>query len=883
MPINHDIYKKPFWQLPISELYAQLQTSERGLTDAEAKHRLATFGPNTIDSGTRTSRLAIFGRQFTSPLIFILLIAGGLTLIVGDFHDAAFIIGAALVNAALGYYQESKAEEALEHLKSYITKRIRVIRDGVEREIDTDYLVPGDIIHMTQGDRVPADARLIHVNDIDVDQSILTGESLPAHKNNREAPERAPLADQQCMLFGGTSVVQGFGTAVVTATDKHTQLGKIAELVRKPNSERTPLQKALADFSLRATGIILGIAALLFLFAKTEGIATIDAFLISVAVLVAAIPEGLPIVITVILAIGAQRLAKRKGVLRQLSAAETLGSTSVILTDKTGTLTQAKMSLSNIRIFEADPTVKDTVSQEEFLLHTALLNADVVVENPADHHQQWRLLGKPVEVALVKAAGERSIHFPTLKEGKEALHILPFNSLNKFSASLYKMPSSWFNHRFQKKEPYVLSILGAPEMLLTFSDLNESERQKILDEVKIMADSGERVVGVAVKEVDTIEGFHLKDHTHLHGLRFLGTLSLRDPLRPGVKAALHEVERAGIRVVIVTGDHAGTASAIARELGMTVTAANIIDGVALDDMDQQELETQLAQLKIVSRVSPEGKVKIVKAFQTQGHIVAMNGDGVNDAPALKQANIGVAMGTGSDVSQDVADLVLLDDNFETIVAAVTEGRRILSNIRKAIVYLTSTLLNEVFLIVGSLIVGIPIPINALQILWINFFTDSFPGIALAFDKGIDVARAPKNGDRSIMTTEMKFLIVINGVISSILLYAAYDVLLRLGFDAALVRTFIFAALGTYSLFVVLAIRSLKRTIFSYNPFSNNYLTASILFGLALTFGAVYIPLLQKYFDTVPLPPLWVAGVFVFGFANLLLIELTKIAFQRDAD
>lgn len=882
MAISHEIYKKPFWMLPLSEIYSSLQTSERGISDAEAKHRLSIFGPNTIDDGAHASKWAIFGRQFTSPLIFILLIAGGLTIFVGDFNDAAFIIGAALVNAALGYYQEAKAEEALEHLKSYITKRIRVIRDGVEREIDTDYLVPGDIIHVTQGDRVPADARLIHVNDLDVDQSILTGESLPVHKSNREAPEKSAVADQTCMIFGGTSVVQGFGTAVVTATDKHTQLGKIAELVRKPKKELTPLQQALADFSLRATGVILSIAAFLFLFARMEGIPTIDAFLIAVAVLVAAIPEGLPIVITVILAIGAQRLAKRKGVLRQLSAAETLGSTSIILTDKTGTLTQAKMSLSSIHIFEADPTIKDTISQEEFLLHTALLNADVVVENPADHHHKWRLLGKPVEVALVKAAGERNIHFPTLKEGKEALHILPFNSLNKFSASLYKMPSTWFRHRFKKDEPYVLSSLGAPEMLLALSDLSSEEKASILEHVKAMANSGERVVGVAVKEVDSIDGFHLKDNSHLHGLRFLGTLSLRDPLRPGVKESLHEVEQAGIRVVIVTGDHAGTATAIARELGMSINAMNIIDGVELDAMDEAELRARLTHLKIVSRVSPEGKVKVVKAFQAHGHIVAMNGDGINDAPALKQANIGVAMGTGSDVGQDVADLILLDDNFKTIVAAVTEGRRILSNIRKAIIYMTSTILDAVLLIGGSIIVGLPMPVNPLQILWINFFTGSFPGIALAFEETADTAQR-SSVPHGIFTAEMRFLIFVNGVISSILLFVAYDVLLRMQFDPALVRTFIFASLGTYSLFVVLAIRSLKRTIFSFNPFSNNYLTASILIGFGLTFAAVYVPFLQRYFETVSLPPLWLAGVFAFGFANLLLIELTKIAFHKESD
>lgn len=880
MNTDREIYKKPFWMLSLSQVYLHLQTSERGLTNHEAKRRLAIFGRNSLESKVKNTKFVIFIRQFKNPFIFILILAGALTLVLKDFNDAGFILLAALVNAVLGYYQEQKAEAALEHLKTYITKRVRVIREGTEREIDTEELVPGDVIRILQGDRVPADARLLHANDLDVDQSILTGESLSVHKTNHEAPERAPIADQHCMVFSGTSVVQGFGTAVVTATDQATQLGKIATLVSRPGEDRTPLQKALGDFSLRIGGFIVAVATILFFTAYVEGIPLLDSFLIAVAVLVAAVPEGLPIVITVILSVGVQRLAKRNGVVRRLAAAETLGSTSIILTDKTGTLTQAKMTLSGVHIFEPDPTVKDTVSQEEFLLHTALLNVDVAIENPKDHHNDWRLLGKPLEVALVKAAAERNIRLPSVKEDKEALHILPFNSLNKFSASLYKIPTSWFRDRFRHKEPYVLSVLGAPEMLLQLSDLNTEERQSILDEIKKMADAGERVVGVGVKEIASIDGFHFHDQTNLKGMRFLGTISMRDPLRPGVRDSLASVEKAGIRVIIVTGDHAGTATAVARELGITVTPSEILDGQVLDELSEKELLKHLPTLKIVSRVSPEGKLKIVKAFQAQGEIVAMNGDGINDAPALKQANIGIAMGTGTDVSQDVAELVLLDDNFETIVAAVTEGRRMLSNIRKAIVYLSSTLLNEVFLIGGALIVGLPIPINPLQILWINFFTDSFPGIALAFDDSIDVDRKARPSSTNLLTGEMKFLMVVNGIISSVLLYATYDILLRLDFDPALVRSFIFAALGTYSLFVVLSIRSLKHTIFSYNPFANRYLTLSIIIGIGLTLAAMYIPFFQRFFDTVPLPPLWLLAVLGYGVFNMLLIELTKAIFHH---
>jgi len=883
MPLNRDIYKKQFWTLPLEEVFKHLETSERGVSEIEVQKRIAFFGLNTIEERKPLNRMKIFVRQFKSPLIFILLIAGSITLVMSDLKDAIFIFLAAFVNAGLGYYQEQKAETALEHLRSYVTKRARVIRGGAEQEIDAKELVPGDVVHLTQGDRIPADARLIHVNDLDVNQSMLTGESLPVHKNNREVSEHAPLADRHCMVFGGTTVVQGFGTAVITATDAYTELGQIAKLVNKPQENKTPLQRALSDFAGRATGFIIALAVILFFVASFNGISTVDSFLIAVAVLVASIPEGLPIVITVILAIGVQRLAKRKGIVRQLSAAETLGSTSVILTDKTGTLTQAKMSLDHLRIFEREPAIKESISQEEFLLHTALLNVDVLIENPTDAHSEWRVLGKPLEVALVKGAAEKNIHFPSIKEGKEAMHILPFNSLNKFSASVYKMPPTWFNARFKNKEPYVLSLMGAPEMLLKLSDVGKEEAEQILAEIKMMANNGERVVAVAVKEVEEVTNFHFKDHSYLKGLRFLGTLSLRDPLRPNVAKAMQTVESSGIQVVIVTGDHEGTAAAIGRELGMRIEPQNIIDGVVLDEMPDEELAARLDTLKIVSRVSPQGKMKIVKAFQARGDIVAMNGDGINDAPALKQANIGIAMGSGTDVSKDVAELILLDDNFETIVAAVTEGRRILGNIRKAIIYMTSTILDGIILIGGSLVIGLPMPINPLQILWINFFTGSFPGIALAFEKSLDVTHAPQRNKAGIFNNEMRFLILVNGTISSLLLYTAYDVLLRFGFDLELVRSFIYATLGTYSLFMVLSIRSLRKSIFSYNPFTNWALNFSILFGVGLIFSVLYVPFLQNLFKTVALPPLWVLGVFGYGVFNIMLIELTKMIFHKEGN
>lgn len=871
----------PFWALPKDKVFEHLKTSEAGLTENEAKQRLAIYGPNELEKGQPTTRLQILLRQFKSPLIFILLIAGGITIFLGDITDAVFILLAAGVNAVLGYYQENKAEEALAHLATYITKRVRVTREGTEREIDTRELVPGDIVYLVQGDRVPADARIIHENELQIDQALLTGESLPANKSNREVGEKSVIADQTSMAFSGTMVLAGFGHAVVTATDENTQLGKIAKLVAKPKNEKTPLQKALNDFTLKAFGFIFAFTVAVFFIAQAQNFSTLDAFLISVAILVAAVPEALPIVMTVILAIGSERLAKRNGVVRRLAAAETLGSTSVIMTDKTGTLTEAKMTLSGVRIFEPETDITNKVSQKNFLMHAALLNINVALENPQEPESAWRFIGKPLEIALAKAAAASGIHFPTVKEGKEAVHILPFNSLNKFAASVYKVPSSWFKERFKNNEPHVLSLLGAPDILLKFCDISESESARILTEIKTMADEGNRVIGVAVKEVENIADFHLKDHTHLKKLRFIGTLSFKDPIRPGVPAAVKQMQQAGIRIIIVTGDLAGTARAIAREIGINAQASEIINGIEMDEMTDLELQRRLANVKIVSRVSPEGKHRLVQALQKIGETVAMNGDGINDAPALRAADIAVAMGSGTDVSKDVSDLVLLDDNFETIVEAIKEGRRILDNIRKAIIYLTSTILNEIFLIGGSLIMGLPMPLSALQILWVNFFTDSFPGVALAFEEKIDSMKtSPTVIKKSLFTGEMRFMIGVNGFISSLLLFLLYGWLLTRNYDEAMVKTFIFGAFGTYSLFLIFAVRSLRTSIFRFNPFSNTYLNFSVLFGFVLMLASIYIEPMQRLFHTVALPWPWLIGVVAFGFINLLLIELTKFLFNR---
>lgn len=876
MALTTDMLAKKFWALTASETLTTLETGEDGLPSDEVKNRLGIFGPNTIPTQPPLGRLTIFLRQFKNPLIFILLIAAGITVALQDYHDAGFILAAALINATLGFYQENKAERALADLKTYVTQRVRVRRDGEDKEIESYELVPGDIIHLLQGVRVPADARLIYASDLLIDQALLTGESMPVEKSIKPDAEGATVADRESMIFGGTTITSGIGEAVVTATDAHTELGKIAKMVSVGARETTPLQESISRFSIGASAFFLVLSAAMFFIARSSGVPMLEAFLISVAVLVAAVPEGLPIVMTVILAIGVQRLAGKNGVVRRLSAAETLGSTSVILTDKTGTLTQAKMSLETIRSYGA------SVEATEFMLYVALLNADVVIENPHDDVAAWRIIGRPIDIAVVRASAERGLIAADLKEGRRALHILPFNSKNKFAATVHPV-SARFSGQMSGKDAHLLSLFGAPEAILKFANYSDAERVAILAEVQKRAEAGERVVGVAYKEIENVSDFSIKEHRHLNGATFLGFLGFKDPLRPTVKDAMTKVMEAGIRVVIVTGDHIGTAVAVAKELGMDVSHPQaVLEGAELDAMSDDDLFLRVKSIRVVSRVSPEGKMRIVKAFRKHGEIVAMNGDGINDAPALREADIGVAMGTGTDVAKDVADLVLLDDNFETIVAAVHEGHRILENIRKAIVYLFSTIFNEIFLIGGALLMGMVMPLNALQILWVNFFTDSFPGISLAFEDKIDVLKdRPAHGRQGIFTTPMRIFLLVNSLLSSALLVLMYVLLLDRGFDPQLVRTFIFGAFGVYSLFLIFAVRSLRRSIFHYNPFSNPSLLLSVSIGFACMMAAIYVPFLQRLFDTVALPAVWLWAVIGFGVASILLLEMTKVLlYQR---
>lgn len=865
MPITRDILQRSFWALPIGEVLDIFETTRGGLSEEDAKDRRQIFGRNELPRKMRLSAIKIFFGQFKSPLLILLLIASGITLFLKDWKDASVILAAVAANIILGFYQENKAETALSHLKTYIIERTRVFRDGHEIEVDAAELVPGDIVHLAQGNRVPADCRLIYINDFVVDEAILTGESLPVAKTTEPSSFKAVLADRKSMAFSGTLVVQGFANAVVCGTGPASELGRIASFVAIGEKETTPLQKAILTFSLRTSALLLALTIAVFFIGVYSGRPITEMFLIAVAIAVAAVPEGLPVALTVILAIGVQRLAKRNGVVRKLLAAETLGNTSVILTDKTGTLTEAKMELSKIISF-------DPQYSEEEILKLAILNTDVVIENVREHYSKWRVIGRPLEASVVKAAARVGILINEVKRKNESLDYLPFTSRNKYSASLL---------RGVDESELVLNVFGAPEILLKHSDLADNEKSKLIKEVEKMAASGERVLGLAVKKINSQKEFSLRDKANFQNVHFIGTISFRDPVRLGAKEAIQKVRQAGIRTVIVTGDHRGTAESVAEEIGLHADRDEVIDGEELESMSDIELKNKLAIVKIVSRVSPEGKLRIAKMFKEMGEVVAMTGDGINDAASLKEADIGVAMGSGTDVAKDVSDLVLLDDNFATIVAAVEEGRRILENIRKVIVYLTTSLFGELILIGGALLAGLALPLTAIQILFVNFVADTFPALALAFENHQDyLMHRRKKKTASLFDKEMAFLTLLVGLPTSALFIIFYIYLIGAGFDAAIVKTAIFAAFAVSSLFVIFSIRSLRRPIFTFNPLSNPLLAGGVVVGLGLILLAVYQPAFQDILGTVALPPVWLAGVALVGFINLFAIEIGKLISRR---
>ncbi|MCA9354520.1 MAG: HAD-IC family P-type ATPase, partial [Candidatus Kaiserbacteria bacterium] len=710
------------WSDDADQLATTLQTDlHKGLTEEEASKRLSEAGENVFESRKKKGPAQIFFQQFASPLIIILCIAVLITAALQEWLDTIIIAFAVLVNAVLGFVQEFKAEKAIDSLKSYITHRTLVIRGGKETEVDPRFIVPGDILHIARGARITADARIIKEINFTSDEAILTGESLPVEKDVATLSETAALPERKNMVFAGTLNIDGSAYAVVTATGYDTEIGKLAQLVDETDSEHTPLQKALSKLTWAIIIFTALAVAALFMIGIWQGRGMEEMLFISIAVFVGSVPEALPIGLTSILAIGVTRIAKKKGVMRNLTAAETLGSTTLIITDKTGTLTQADMQLIDIdtkdQLLAADFTPSDHKdsfnSLQKEILTLARCASDVVVENPEDTYTDWVMNGSDLETNIVRAAAHHGIT-QTAEDRTEIQIRIPFSSKYKFS--VIRIPAQYLPaHLSAFEDPHV--VMGAPDILLDRSYLSHEERTQLQHAIDEHSRYGRRVLGVGLltshAEPAAISIDHVQD------ISFLGVLSFHDPIRPEVPQALERIHGYGTKVIMATGDLPGTALAIAKDLGWKATESNVLTGTQLQQLSDEDLLQILDRIIIYARVTPKDKLRITKLHQSRGAVVAMTGDGVNDSPSLKAANIGIAVGSGSDVAKSVADLILLDDNFKTIVATIEEGKQILANIKKMFVYLMSNALDELILIGGAILASVALPLSAIQIIWVN--------------------------------------------------------------------------------------------------------------------------------------------------------------------
>ncbi len=856
------------WALSKDEVLKILETSHAGLTDKEVNDRLLQYGNNTFHTTEKLNAFYIFLKQFTSPLIFLLIGASVLTGILGKWLDTGVIIFAILLNVVLGFFHEYRAENTLAKLTTYIKDRARVVRDGQEQEIDSSMLVPGDFIKLSYGVRIPADARILTTNNFQVDEAILTGESLPIEKNEENVVLTAMITERNNIAHAGTLVVQGYATAVVYATGNTTEIGKIAGIVSKVNRGETPLQRAVGHLAWFIFATVIFIVIGILILGIMRGEPLVPMLVLSAAIAVGAVPEALPIALTVILAIGALRIASKKGIIRKLSAAETLGSTTLIMTDKTGTLTLADMQLVGIHSVTSllaghsdDMRDKTFSLDQKKLLELALLNVDVSVENPKDNEKDWVFRGRPFEVNIVKACRKHNIPLDILFS-KNSFLCLPFNSTHKFSVA-------------EKDGTHV--VMGAPDILLQKANISKEEYLQLESWIEATSREGKRLIGIATFPKVSSGKFSHKD---VGELTFLGIFAFYDPIRPEVPAAIKNIESHGIKMVLVTGDLVGTALAVVKSLDWKVDEEEVLTGQDIRNLTDDQLLEVIPKIKIFARVTPEDKLRIGRLYQKLGEVVAMTGDGVNDAPALKAMDIGISLGSASDVAKSAADLVLLDDNFETISMAIDEGRKILSNIRKTFVYLMSNSLDLVFLIGGSLIMGLALPVTALQIIWMNLFTGSLPALAFAFEEDIDKEKYSGKDLKLIFTKEVKVLTFGIGVTSSFFLFLLYYFLIKNNVPLDLARSFLFVCLSSYILAIAFSFRSLRKPLFSYSIFSNKKLNISIIVATLILILTMTVPVIRNIFDIAPLPLFWVPFVILWLILNISLVEGAKYLMRR---
>lgn len=862
---NQKTTNPPAWHAQkLEEVLRVLKVgSQDGLSSDEVRARQQAWGKNQLPRGKKTTWWEMLLRQFASPLVYILLIAAILTWWIKEYTDMTVILAVVIINAIIGFFQEYRANKIFEKLKAIVRIAALVRRDGKIHTVDSEELVPGDIILLKSGSKVPADARVLMATNLETDQALLTGESQVVLKTTAAVPPQTQLADRTNMVFMGTVVEQGEGLAVVVATGSRTEIGRISLLTQQTQGEKSPLQLRMAKLATLLTYVFVAISIVIFVAGVLKGDPLIEMIKTTIAVAVAAIPEGLPAAISIILAVGSKRILERQGLIRRLLAAETLGSTSVICTDKTGTLTLGRMKVEQI-ISPGDPG--------RLLLAIALANEAVVEENEG----KLMVRGETTDKAKLEKFLEAGHNLDEVLRTLPRLAILSFHPVRKYIASFHQSPAG-----------LKAFVSGAPETVLKICQLAEDERRQIQKTYETLASEGFRLLAVAEKTLPQITRLpedQDKQAALLADSEYLGLVALRDPVREDVRDALKITRQAGIKVLMVTGDHLLTAKAVGRSLGFADLETAAISGEELDKLSDSELTKRIGKLQIIARVTPEHKLRIIRAWQKLGAVVAMTGDGVNDAPALKAADIGVAVGSGTDVSKEASDLVLLNDSFGTITAAVFEGRTSFANIRKATVVVMSNAFTEVILIFSAVVFATPFPLTAVQILWVNMVEDSLPVLAMAFEPGeASIMKAkPTSPKEPILDQQAKFIVFAVSILTDIFLVGIFWYLLKNSAWSLLkIQSFIFVATATPTLINVFAFKSLKTPLIRINLFNNRFLLLSVVIGFALMFAAIYLPVLNKFLKTVPLE-FWPAlvSLLLFPLFRLLLVELTKWWYRR---
>lgn len=890
-----EIAEKKWHNLKRDEVLKILDSRPSGLSTNEASARLRQYGPNQLEGRKKVPPVVVFLRQFLSPLIYVLLAATVISFIMGSVIDATVILVVLLLNAIIGYVQETRAERAMEALIQMAAPQANVQRDGKVTMLPATQIVPGDILLLETGERVPADARLIEVSNLKVNEATLTGESMPVEKSTGPLGEIVPVAERKNLVYMGTIVTYGRARAVVVSTGMSTEIGRIATAIQEVKPEKTPLQKSIGKLSQYLVVLFLGVCGLLLAVGLLKGLEWLDVFLLAVAAAVSAIPEGLPAVVTIVLAIGMRAMAKRNAVIRKLVAVETLGSATVICSDKTGTLTMNEMTVNRIYIdgqwvevsgegyqpqgeFRRDGQVLDPKDEKPLgllLRIGALCNDALLVE---ENEEGWNIFGDPTEGALVVVAAKAGLDKEKMEKSFPRLDEIPFQSEKQYMATMHPRDGG-----------RVVYVKGAVEKLLPLSShflnkdgpvtLAESDIQAIMAANETMAREAMRVMATAYTDlpesVDDLRDEHIQGN-----LVFVGLLGMSDPPREEAKEAVQLCRQAGIRVVMITGDNQLTAESVAQQLGLPPGEA--VSGAELQEMSDEELSRRVESISVFARIEPLHKLRIVNALKEKGHIVAMTGDGVNDAPALKTADIGVAMGiTGTDVAKEASDMVLADDNFVSVVAAVEEGRAIFNRLRNVLFFFLATNLGELFALILSVFFVGQAPLLAAQILWVNLVTDTAGGIPLGFEPtfGDELKQPPRSPKVGLifpgMLLRVGFASLFIGIGTYLVFNWAYT---RTTLEEA--RTVAFCTMVTFQWFQAFSARSDEYTVFRLGFFRNHWLIVSILIAILLQLAVVYIPAMQTAFRTAPLGvDMW--GITLIASGSLFIIEMTrKLLFPR---